>query len=87
MARKLWSITRWRSSKKSVQPRFTRSAPEKLSWELESATLMKSNSGSWVLEEISPEVTRATYTVDVAARVFVPKAVINMLVGSTLLPP
>lgn len=64
--------------------RFTRQNPEKLTWELESASLMKSNSGSWVLEELGPERTRATYTVDVAARVFVPKAVVNMLVGSTL---
>ena len=63
---------------------FKREAPHKLSWSLGDGKLMKSNEGAWELEELGPEEIKATYTVDVAARVFVPKAVVNMLVGSTL---
>ena len=63
---------------------FKKEGSHRLSWALGEGKLMKANNGSWELEELSETQTKATYTVDVAARVFVPKAVVNMLVGSTL---
>ena len=63
---------------------FIKEGHHRLSWSLGEGKLMKANNGSWELEEISENQTQATYTVDVSARVFVPKAVVNMLVGSTL---
>jgi coenzyme Q-binding protein COQ10 len=63
---------------------FTRHENSSLTWTLASGKFMKSNEGSWNLKALNDTQTEATYTVDVAARVFVPKAVVNMLVGSTL---
>ena len=63
---------------------FLKEGNHKLSWSLGEGKLMKTNDGAWELEALSDTQTKATYTVDVSARVFVPKAVVNMLVGSTL---
>ena len=59
-------------------------APKKLSWSFVSGSFMKSNDGAWTLESISPERTRANYTIDVGVGMLVPKAVINTLVDAGL---
>ena len=57
--------------------------PLRLSWELESSKLMKANNGGWVLETVGG-ATRATYTVDVKPKGFVPGPIIKSLTGRTL---
>ena len=44
----------------------------------------KVNNGGWVLREISPGRTHATYEIEVAVGAFVPGAIANKLVGKTL---
>ena len=44
----------------------------------------KRNNGSWSLEALSGDRTRATYRVEVAVKVFLPGAIVNRLVGKTL---
>ncbi len=69
----------------SYELKFTREAPYRLSWTLTSSSFMKSNNGSWELEPLDGGArTKATYTVDVEPKMFVPKAVTKMLVGSAL---
>jgi len=57
--------------------------PKTVSWSLVSSGLMKSSDGGWVLEDLGGR-TRATYTVDVTPKGFVPGPVVNALTGRTL---
>jgi len=55
-----------------------------LKWSMESGELFKSNDGGWDIKELSPGKLEVTYTVSVGFPLFVPKAVVNSLVGTTL---
>ncbi|MFT7518873.1 MAG: coenzyme Q-binding protein COQ10 [Kiritimatiellia bacterium] len=63
--------------------RMNESAPSKLAWTLEKSKVMKANVGGWELEE-RENGTRATYTVDVTPRGFVPGSIVKSLTGRTL---
>lgn len=58
--------------------------PKKLSWTYVKGDLFKNNVGSWEFEELKKGQTKATYSVEVDFGLFIPKAIINMLVGSNL---
>jgi coenzyme Q-binding protein COQ10 len=57
---------------------FKKEPPTRLSWTLVKSNLMKENTGSWVLEKLGPERTRATYSVSLKLNLpFVPQAIID----------
>ncbi|MBS2032637.1 MAG: SRPBCC family protein [Deltaproteobacteria bacterium] len=64
--------------------RMVENAPKSVSWSLVSGAFMKSNDGSWKLESISPERTKATYSIDIGVGLLVPKTIINALVDTGL---
>lgn len=64
--------------------RVTLERPGRLSWAFVKGEMMKDNKGSWVLEEVSPSQTRATYTLEMALGPLVPKAIVNTLAESQL---
>lgn len=70
--------------KVSYKLKMVGTPPKKVSWTLLEGDIMKKNEGSWELEEISKGVTKATYTVDVDLKLFVPGPIAKMLVGSSL---
>lgn len=51
-----------------------------LTWTLHSGWF-KRNDGGWTLEELGPDKTRATYTVDIDVGPLVPKKILDMAVG------
>ena len=64
---------------------FVEDRPARLTWSLTTpGKLIAENSGSWDLEDIDGKRTRATYTLAVKPRVFVPRAVITRLTTITL---
>lgn len=58
--------------------------PDRLSWRLIGGDLFKQNRGCWLLEELGEARTRATYSIDVAFGLLVPRAVSNLLTGRSL---
>lgn len=64
--------------------RMNESPPKSVTWSLISGAFMKSNDGAWHLESISPERTRARYSVDVGVGMLVPKTIVNALVDTSL---
>ena len=64
--------------------RMVENGPKSVTWSFLSGAFMKSNDGSWTLESISPERTRANYSIDISVGMLVPKAVINALVETGL---
>lgn len=57
---------------------------ESVRWKLESGDIFKKNEGGWVLEQIGEHETRATYTLDVDLRVFIPKMISKKLISGNL---
>lgn len=55
-----------------------------LKWTMDSGEMFKSNDGGWDIKEIEPGQLEVTYTVSVGFPLFVPKSIVNSLVGSTL---
>ena len=73
------------SKRIQYQLKFVEERPNRLTWSLSSpGKLIAENNGSWELEAIDGARTRATYTLDVKPRVFVPRAVITRLTTITL---
>ncbi len=58
--------------------------PSKISWELKSGDLFKSNSGEWSLVDLGNGKTEVTYNIDVNFKVFAPKMIVNKLVANNL---
>jgi len=58
--------------------------PNELSWELVKGDVMKSNSGSWKLEALTKDRTKAYYQVDVSFGWLVPKLIVNQLTAIQL---
>lgn len=58
--------------------------PHRLDWELESGSIFKTNSGSWELEELGPDKCKVRYSLDIALKIFAPKAITNKLVAVNL---
>ncbi|NTX01900.1 MULTISPECIES: type II toxin-antitoxin system RatA family toxin [Myxococcus] len=64
--------------------RVVEERPRRMSWTFIEGEVMKDNKGSWVLEPEGEGKTRATYNVEMALGLLVPKAVVNALVDTSL---
>lgn len=64
--------------------KFKMQPSKKISWSFVHGDLFKDNCGHWELEELGKGQTRAVYSINVDFGLFVPKAIISMLVGSNL---
>lgn len=62
---------------------MTESAPNSITWELQSGDMFKISNGSWQLEEEAGK-TRATYSVEVEFKGFVPGPIAKGLVSVNL---
>lgn len=58
--------------------------PNKVIWKFEEGDLMKSNSGSWDLEEMEGGKTKVTYKIDIEFKLFAPKSIVKRLVEGNL---
>lgn len=58
--------------------------PTGLRWTLERATLMKTNSGGWQLEDLGDGRTRASYRIELELKGLIPSSVTTRLAGTTL---
>lgn len=58
--------------------------PHRMSWTFVEGQFMKDNRGSWQLADAGGGKTEATYTVEMALGALVPKAIVNVLVESSL---
>ncbi|MBN1334426.1 MAG: SRPBCC family protein [Deltaproteobacteria bacterium] len=64
--------------------RLSRDEDRLLQWSLV-AGIFRSNDGSWELEPMDGGArTRATYAIDLVMDVFIPRAIVNSLVGESL---
>lgn len=64
--------------------RVTEERPRRMAWSFIEGEMMKDNKGSWLLEPEGEGKTRATYNVEMALGLLVPKAVVNALVDTSL---
>ena len=64
--------------------RMTHVRPKKVAWELDSGSLFKKNSGQWTIEDLGDDKCKVTYDLEVALKVFAPKAITNKLVAVSL---
>ncbi len=64
--------------------KMTQKRPESLSWELESGSLFKKNSGRWTLTALGPNKCKVAYSLDVEIKLFAPAAITNKLVAVNL---
>ncbi|RKH12937.1 SRPBCC family protein [Corallococcus sp. CA053C] len=62
----------------------TEERPKRMSWTFVNGEVMKDNKGSWTLEPEGEGKTRATYNVEMALGMLVPKAIVNGLVDNQL---
>ena len=58
--------------------------PKKVSWTFVEGEVMKDNKGSWTLEAEGEGKTRATYSIEMAVGMLVPKSIVNTLVDASL---
>jgi ribosome-associated toxin RatA of RatAB toxin-antitoxin module len=64
--------------------RLHKTSPLQLSWSLVEGAF-RSNDGGWVLEPLDEgRRTRATYCIDLDVGMFIPKSVLNTIVGNSL---
>lgn len=64
--------------------RMVEERPRALRWTFVKGEVMKDNHGSWTLEATAEGRTRATYTIDVAVGLLVPRPLLAALVDSSL---
>jgi ribosome-associated toxin RatA of RatAB toxin-antitoxin module len=64
--------------------RVTEERPRRMAWSFIEGEVMRDNKGSWLLEPEGEGKTRATYNVEMALGLLVPKAVVNALVDTSL---
>ncbi|MFY1829366.1 type II toxin-antitoxin system RatA family toxin [Myxococcus fulvus] len=64
--------------------RVVEERPRRMAWTFIEGEVMKDNKGSWLLEPEGEGKTRATYNVEMALGLLVPKAVVNALVDTSL---
>jgi ribosome-associated toxin RatA of RatAB toxin-antitoxin module len=63
---------------------LTHTPPGEVSWKLVKGDFMKVNQGKWVLEELGPKKTKATYHLEMGFGLLVPGAVITQLQKTAL---
>lgn len=64
--------------------RLKEEKPTKVSWTFLEGEFMKDNKGGWVLEDLGGGKTKATYNIEVAVGLLVPKTIITALVDTQL---
>ena len=64
--------------------KMTHEKNRRVAWELEAGNLFKKNSGSWLIEDLGNDRCKVTYDLEVALKVFAPKAITNKLVAVSL---
>lgn len=64
--------------------RLKEEKPSKVSWTFLEGEFMKDNKGGWVLEDLGGGKTKATYNIEVAVGLLVPKTIITALVDTQL---
>jgi coenzyme Q-binding protein COQ10 len=64
--------------------RMTEDRPRGLKWTFVEGEVMKDNTGGWVLEPLPDGKTKATYSVDVALGLLVPRPLVTAMVESSL---
>ncbi|WP_338865586.1 SRPBCC family protein [Myxococcus stipitatus] len=64
--------------------RVVEERPHRMAWSFIEGEVMKDNKGSWVLEPEGEGKTRATYNVEMALGLLVPKTIVNALVETSL---
>lgn len=63
---------------------MTETPNSKIEWTLDSGDIFKTSVGSWVLQPLGPNKTKATYSVDATFKVFVPGPIAKALVQVNL---
>ena len=64
--------------------KMTQKRPEILSWELESGSFFKKNTGKWTITPMGPQKCKVSYSLEVEFKVFAPAAITNKLVAVNL---
>ncbi len=64
--------------------RLKEEKPSKVSWTFIEGEFMKDNKGGWVLEDLGGGKTKATYSIEVAVGMLVPKTIITALIDTQL---
>jgi coenzyme Q-binding protein COQ10 len=64
--------------------RMTEDRPRGLTWTFVEGEVMKDNKGGWVLEPTAEGKTKATYSVEVALGLLVPRPLVTAMVESSL---
>jgi coenzyme Q-binding protein COQ10 len=64
--------------------RLVEERPNRLSWSLVDSDMLSVNKGGWVLESLGPTSTRATYSAELKAKIWLPKAFLNALTNLSL---
>lgn len=64
--------------------RFETDAPKEVRWSLVKGDFMKKNSGSWALEALSENQTKAVYRIEIAFGWMVPQSLVQKLTESQL---
>jgi len=64
--------------------KLTGNPHKSLKWDFIKGDVMKSNSGKWVIEEVKPNLTKCTYSIEINLGLFVPGAIARRLVGTSL---
>ncbi|NRA67871.1 MAG: SRPBCC family protein [Pseudobacteriovorax sp.] len=60
------------------------SKPTRIEWELDSGSLFKVNSGSWDISVVDDDHCHVKYNLEIAVKMFAPKAITNKLVAVNL---
>lgn len=64
--------------------RLKEEKPNKVSWSFIEGEFMKDNKGGWVLEDLGAGKIKATYNIEVAVGMLVPKTIITALIDTQL---
>jgi len=64
--------------------RLTHHSDREITWKLVSGEFMKENTGRWLLEEVGPGRTRATYELQMGFGMLVPGAIVSQLQKTSL---
>jgi ribosome-associated toxin RatA of RatAB toxin-antitoxin module len=79
-----WTVTFFVTIVKNIEYTLDfKGTPGKgLEWTLAKKGFMKKNSGSWALEEIDENQTKATYATEIDLGLLAPKSIVNMLIST-----
>lgn len=64
--------------------RLVEERPHRLSWTLVDSDTLSYNTGGWVLEALGPDATRAHYSAELRAKIWLPKTFLNAVTNLSL---